>query len=335
MASLMWSSYSVGMELPGERATYSSLRMQFPDVVAARPAPLQFRASVAAFDNRFDLLTLTFGVTIADAPLASGHISTLVRRDLPDLEPVTHLLPASDVLHGKVAVVIGGSRGLGAALVHSLAAQGARVLVNYHVSTEAAEQVRHAFPQLSDRIELAQGDATDPIWIGAFAEGTRRRLGAIDILICSASPPIRPMPVEASVSERGLAFIDASLRMVGRPLMAFLPSLSDRHGCAVIVSSQYARTAPTEFAHYVAATNAIEGLTRAAAHHYKTIRFLVARPPKLLTDQTNTPFGRVRALSAARAAVTIVRRICDGVEGAGVELLENFPDASVREGMLA
>ena len=148
--------------------------------------------------------------------------------------------------------------------------------------------------------------------------------GGLDILVCNASLPIRPLDLDARTADRLVEFVGRSTALTAVPLAAFLDSLSERSGWCVLVSSGYVRTVPAEYPHYVAAKAALEALVRAAGVRRPAVRILVPRPPRILTDQTNTALGRRNAISVERVAARIVNRLCVGAGPQQLEFLEDF-----------
>ncbi|WP_443689973.1 SDR family oxidoreductase [Polyangium jinanense] len=90
-------------------------------------------------------------------------------------------------LAGKVALVTGGARGIGAGIARRLAGDGADVVINYHTNVEAAEQVKAAVESLGRRAYIVQADVS--------TAGGRKRLfdtvdaacGRLDILVNNAA----------------------------------------------------------------------------------------------------------------------------------------------------
>ncbi len=325
LAALLWSSYMVGMELPGERAAFTSLKISF---TAARSCntPFRYVSTVVEMDDRFGRLATSSELRILEAAVAHVESVALVRAASPSrsLEALTARLPQSDRLAEKTALVIGGSRGLGAAIAAGLALQGATVFLNYHRCHDEAQSVQASLPPTCGPVVLAQGDASDPIWCREVQDKIRAEYGGLDILVCSASPAIRSMDFAPDTIERLMDFSMGSLRLVAMPMAQFLPELASRNGSCIVISSEYARTAHIDFPHYVAAKCAIEGLVRAMAERYKDIGFLVPRPPKLLTDTNNTPMGRTDAMEAEQVAAAILNHLCRNVRTQPVEFMETF-----------
>ena len=90
-------------------------------------------------------------------------------------------------LNGKVALVTGGSRGVGAATVEALARAGAHVVVNYRNKAKRGEEVAAAARALGVRSIALQADITDPGQNARMVERTRAELGRLDVLVLNAS----------------------------------------------------------------------------------------------------------------------------------------------------
>lgn len=91
-----------------------------------------------------------------------------------------------EVLHGKVALVTGGSRGIGAATALRLAREGADVAVTYVNGKEAAEEVVRAVETLGRRAVALRADAADADEAAGAVERTMEALGGLDVLVNNA-----------------------------------------------------------------------------------------------------------------------------------------------------
>ena len=90
-------------------------------------------------------------------------------------------------LTGKVALVTGASRGIGAATALLLASQGADLVINYRSKGSRAEEVAAQGAALGRTVLLAQADITDNAARTAMAEAVRNRFGRLDLLFLNAS----------------------------------------------------------------------------------------------------------------------------------------------------
>jgi len=89
-------------------------------------------------------------------------------------------------LTGKVALVTGGSRGIGRACSLLLALAGARVVVNYQKSREKAEEVLREIAQGGGEAHLFQADVANPEQVEALFDHIRKTFGRLDILVNNA-----------------------------------------------------------------------------------------------------------------------------------------------------
>ncbi|HEX3791084.1 MAG TPA: glucose 1-dehydrogenase [Pseudonocardiaceae bacterium] len=89
-------------------------------------------------------------------------------------------------LQGKVAVVTGGSRGIGAAVVARLAEEGAAVAVNYRSDARSATAVVDAVTACGGRAVAVQADVSDPEQTAALLDTAAETLGGLDILVSNA-----------------------------------------------------------------------------------------------------------------------------------------------------
>jgi len=94
---------------------------------------------------------------------------------------------ADDEFRGKLALVTGGGRGIGRAIVLELARRGASVLVNYLRHGEAAEDTARAARALGVHAEAVRGNVGDEPKVERLFETVRERFGGLDILINNAA----------------------------------------------------------------------------------------------------------------------------------------------------
>jgi 3-oxoacyl-[acyl-carrier protein] reductase len=89
-------------------------------------------------------------------------------------------------LDGRVALVTGGSRGIGRACCEALAGQGATVVVNYVKGEEAAKEVAQAIAAKGGKADVAGFDVADTSAVNAAIEAILKRHGKVDVLVANA-----------------------------------------------------------------------------------------------------------------------------------------------------
>ena len=101
----------------------------------------------------------------------------------------------SQVLKDKVALVTGGSRGIGAAIAKRLAADGAKIAITYTKGADAAAAIVKEIEKAGGKAMAIQADAVDAAAVEAAVEKTAAEFGGIDVLVNNAGTAI-PKPFE-------------------------------------------------------------------------------------------------------------------------------------------
>lgn len=284
LTALLWGSYLAGMELPGRQALLASLTVDF---LGAPPAhDSWFRAEVHHVDQRFHLIHVKGRLWAGHRPVADATVAAFVRpaSTVPDAARVRAALSGGPELVGRTAVVVGASRGLGAATALALAYRGCHVVGCYQVSRSRAADVARGAESIGGSIEMIRGDAGDAAFCEELAGHVRTGHGQVDMLVCAAGPVLRPMRLSARTAPGLAEYVAASMRLVATPIGAFLPLLEPAAGQVLVVSSQAVSAPPADWPHYVAAKGAIEHLVRALVPAHPRVRFLLARPSRMDTD---------------------------------------------------
>src|ERR1700685_747632 len=107
----------------------------------------------------------------------------------------------SKKLEGKIALVTGGSRGIGAAIAKRLAADGADVAITYTKGADAAASVVKEIERAGGKAIAIQADATDVGAVEAAVEKTVATLGRLDVLVNNAGTAIPKKFEETTLEE--------------------------------------------------------------------------------------------------------------------------------------
>ena len=114
-------------------------------------------------------------------------------------------------LEGKVALITGGSRGIGAAIAKRLAAHGANIAITYTKGADAAASVVKEIERVGRKAIAIQADAADAEAVKAAVEKTVATLGGLDVLVNNAGTAI-PKKFEETTLEEMDRMIDINIR---------------------------------------------------------------------------------------------------------------------------
>jgi 3-oxoacyl-[acyl-carrier protein] reductase len=167
-------------------------------------------------------------------------------------------------LEGKVALVTGSARGIGAAIAERLASDGAAVAINYSKSASEAEAVADRIRRAGGKATVIKADVGDPAQAKALVEGTARELGRLDILVNNAAA-ISLEPVEAVDHRQMRSHFAINVDGPIAAIQAAVPRLP-KDGGRVINITSLVQIYPVPGATVYAATKgAIDAITRVLA----------------------------------------------------------------------
>jgi 3-oxoacyl-[acyl-carrier protein] reductase len=206
-------------------------------------------------------------------------------------------------LDGKVALVTGGSRGIGAAISRELAKAGAKVALNYRAGQEAADEVAGEIGGLA-----VQADVSNSEEVQALIERVEGELGDIDALVNNAGVT-RDTLIARMTDDDWQTVIDTNLRGTFNTSRAVSRKmLRRRAGSIVNLSSVVGVHGNPGQANYAASKAGIIGLTKALARELgsRGVRVNAIAPGYISTELTdvlndeqrglilqNTPLGRL------------------------------------------
>jgi 3-oxoacyl-[acyl-carrier protein] reductase len=168
-------------------------------------------------------------------------------------------------LKGRVALVTGGSRGIGAAIALALAEAGAAVAVNYRERAADAEAVVAGITSNGGRAIAVAADVSQAAAVTKMVDHVTSALGPIDILVNNAGMAIVRGIDDLTEAEFD-ATISVNLKSAFLCTQAVLPSMrAKKWGRIVNISSGAARGAGAIGVHYNASKAGMEGLTRGYA----------------------------------------------------------------------
>jgi acyl dehydratase len=295
----------VGMECPGRDSLLSSVSLSVTP--HERASALAWQVSRA--DARFGLVRMevssggvrgTVDAFVTPAPVPA-----------PSFEAVAGSVTAGEFA-GQRAVIVGGSRGLGAVTALIVAAGGGAPLVTFATGRADAARLRRSAARLGRRIDVLEFDVLgDPVERLAQACARFRPTH----LYYFATPRIfcrRRDPFDGAVFQRFARFYVSAFGEVCAAVRSAVPSLNVFYPSTTAIDLEPAR----DLTEYAAAKAAGEALCQSLNHAMPGLRIVVRRLPRLATDQTATILP-MRALDPLTVLLPIVRDMQKASGGPG------------------
>ena len=192
------------------------------------------------------------------------------------------------LLEGKVALVTGGSRGIGRAIAIRLAQEGAKVAVNYAGNQAAAEEVKAIIEEQGGTALLVQADVSDSAAATEMVTRVHEELGGLDILVNNAGITRDTLLVRMK-DEDFDAVINTNLKGIYTCTKAAAKFMTkQRSGRIVSLSSVVGEIGNVGQTNYAAAKAGVIGFSKAAAKEFapRGITVNVVAPGFIDTDMT-------------------------------------------------
>ncbi|HJZ58088.1 MAG TPA: glucose 1-dehydrogenase [Gemmataceae bacterium] len=211
-------------------------------------------------------------------------------------------------LSGKVAIVTGASRGIGAAIAKRFAADGAKVIVNYAKSAQAAAEVVAEIKKAGGEAVAVKADVGVPAEIPGLFEAAKKHFGKLDILVNNAAIMQRTFlpDVTAEIIDAHFNVNVRGYLLCAKHAAEMLPA----GGCIINIASAISRMAYPGAVVYTATKGAIDVMTRVLAAELgpKGIRANVVAPGSTITDMNSEKSGKTQEEAEQEIAMTALRR---------------------------
>jgi 3-oxoacyl-[acyl-carrier protein] reductase len=216
----------------------------------------------------------------------------------------------SQKLAGRVAVVTGASKGIGASIAEHLAAEGAAVVVNYASSKGGAEKVVAKIVEQGGRAVAVQADVSQPADIKRLFAETKQAFGKLDILVNNAGI-YEFAPIEEVTPEHFHKQFNLNVLGLLLTTQEAVKHFGAEGGSIVNVSSVVAALAPPNTAVYSATKAAVNAITKSLGQELgpRKIRVNAVNPGMIETEgshgagiiesdfrkqiEAQTPLGRI------------------------------------------
>jgi 3-oxoacyl-[acyl-carrier protein] reductase len=224
-------------------------------------------------------------------------------------------------LAGKIAVVTGGSRGIGRATSVALAEAGAHVLVNYRSNEEAAQETLALIEEAGGQGELLGFDVADPESVDRAIKDALERHGRIDILVNNAGISLDQLLLRVSQKDLEQTWATNVNGPIYCAKACIRPMMKKRWGRIINLSSVVGESGNAGQVVYSSSKAAVLGLTRTLAREYASrgVTVNAVAPGFIETDMTadlpdaakqgiidQTPLGRMGRPEEVAAAVVFL-----------------------------
>lgn len=192
-------------------------------------------------------------------------------------------------LAGKVAVVTGASKGIGAGIAKALAAEGASVVVNYASSKEGADKVVADITALGGKATAIQGDVSNAADVKRLFADTKQAFGAVDVLVNNAGV-YQFAPLEGITEEHFHRHFNTNVLGLLLATQEAVSHFGPNGGSVINIGSVVSRLSPPHSAVYTATKGAVDAVTHVLAKELgpKKVRVNSINPGVVDTEGTQS-----------------------------------------------
>jgi 3-oxoacyl-[acyl-carrier protein] reductase len=177
-------------------------------------------------------------------------------------------------LTGKVAVVTGASKGIGAAIAEELAKNGASVIVNYATSAQGAEKVVAKIAAAGGKAKAVRADVSQPAEAKQLIDSAVSEFGQLDILVNNAAV-YEFLPLQQITETHFDRMFDLNVRGLVFTTQAAVIAIGERGGSVINIGSMASQAPPPGGSIYSATKGALDAITRSLAAELGPQKILV------------------------------------------------------------
>ena len=304
MLGASFISTIIGTKLPGDGALWYAQDIEFLQPVRAGDS-ITVKAEVVKKIERMRAIELSTDIYNQNyQKVASGKAKVkLIEQE----KVVPEIVQKKS--EKRVALVIGGTGGIGRATCLQLANDGFDIVINYRHNVELAKKIREQIIALGKKALIVNADITDFEQVQNMINKIVRKFGTITVVANCATINIPNIKIYDLEWERIQEQFDLNIKGSFNILKCIIPVMeNNKYGKIINITTQYIETPNSQLVHYITAKSALHGFTKALAFELapKGIRINLVSPgmtdTKLLADIPE----KTRLLTAAQ---TPLRRI--------------------------
>lgn len=289
----------IGTHLPGPGALWMRQAVEWKAPVLENDE-IELALTVTAYSEAVSVLEFEVGATNQRGETVMSGSGAVKVPEQPESKIERVQTPKQ-----RVALITGGSRGIGAAIALHLAGLGWAVAINYLTAVETADALASRIRKAGGIADTFRADLSDPDAGRRLIGQTIRTFGRVDAVVHCATPPIS----RTGVDELAYADVEPFLRTyLGGALgliSAARPTMQEQHFGRIVMLGTAALfgSPPTGWGAYVAAKASLVGLVNSAAAELGPLGITVnmVSPSLTVTDLTADVSVRAKELEARRA----------------------------------
>lgn len=311
MLGASFISTIIGTKLPGDGALWFAQNLEF--LLPVRIGDhLTVRAEVLKKDERMQTVELQTDIFNQNRQKVTTGIAKV---RVVEQEQVTEVSEAP--AKKKIALVIGGSGGIGSAICRSLARDGFDVAVHYFNNSTSAQVVVNDIVSMGRHAVAVGGNISVETEVAAMCHQVNRNLGGISVLVNCATAKIAAVKLANLEWTDFEGHLDMGVRGAFYLARHVVPIMeSQGYGKIILIGSQAVETPSADWLPYITAKSAQAGFGRALAMELapKGIQVNMVSPGMTDTEQIADVPERIRLLTAAKAPL---RRLAKPEDVAG------------------
>jgi 3-oxoacyl-[acyl-carrier protein] reductase len=301
MLGASFISTVIGTKLPGDGALWFSQTLEF--VLPVRIGDiLTVRAEVVKKDDRSQVIELK-------TDIINQH-RQVVTYGFAKIKVVEQLLDSCDLgkekIPNKVALVVGGTGGIGSAVCLALADAGFDVAIHYHQNIEVANLLSNKIREKGRKTFICSGNISEQLEISDAVEKLVRRLGPVSVLVNCAAPKIAAIKFTDLIWSDFEVHLNNQIKGIFNLVKAVMPLMEEQqYGKIININSQALDSPSSNWMPYITAKGALMGFSRALAFDLapKGIRVNSVSPGMTETDYISDIPERIRLVNAAKTPI--------------------------------
>ena len=246
----------------------------------------------------------------------------IVTRGISKVKVIDEDIPVNENLENeenpRVALVIGATGGIGNATCLQLAKDGFNLILHYNKNKDKARKLQEEIKALGREVYICQGDVNQLADIDALIDFSIRKFSGMDVLVNCAAFPIPTIKATDLLWTDFLTQLEINIKVNLLLIQKVLPVMvGNGYGKIITLSSEATDKPNANWAHYITAKSALEGLTKSLAYELapKGIRINMVSPSMVSTELTADIPEKMKLMTAAQ---TPLRRLARPEDVAGV-----------------